>query len=84
MPPRSRNWPATRTLALLSFLLLPTAITSAADAAAAEGRPRIGLVLSGGGGRGGAHIGGKRALEGFHVPIDSVGRTSNGAVVGGV
>ncbi len=84
MPSRSRNWPASRTLALLSFLVLPAAITSAADAAAAEGRPRIGLVLSGGGARGAAHIGVIRALEELQVPIDAVAGTSMGAVVGGL
>src|SRR4029453_13771081 len=84
MPPRSRNWPARRTLALLSLLALPAAITNAADAAAAEGRPRIGLVLSGGGARGAAHIGVIRALEELQVPIDAVAGTSMGAVVGGL
>jgi NTE family protein len=48
------------------------------------GRPRIGLVLSGGGARGAAHIGVIRALEQMHVPIDAVAGTSMGAVVGGL
>jgi NTE family protein len=47
-------------------------------------RPRIGLVLSGGGARGGAHVGVIRALEAMHVPIDAVAGTSMGAVVGGL
>ncbi len=46
-------------------------------------RPRIGLVLSGGGARGLAHIGVLRALETLRVPIDVVVGTSMGAVVGG-
>ncbi|GMG89055.1 patatin-like phospholipase family protein [Cupriavidus metallidurans] len=54
--------------------------TSAADAA----RPRIGLVLSGGGARGYAHIGVLKALEQMHVPIDCIAATSMGAVVGGL
>jgi NTE family protein len=52
-----------------------------ADPSAA--RPRIGLVLSGGGARGGAHIGVLKALEELRVPVDYVAGTSIGAVVGG-
>ncbi len=46
-------------------------------------RPTIGLVLSGGGARGGAHIGVLQALEQLHVPVDCIAGTSIGAVVGG-
>ncbi|MGH8249344.1 MAG: patatin-like phospholipase family protein [Steroidobacteraceae bacterium] len=48
------------------------------------GRLRIGLVLSGGGARGLAHIGVLRALEAQHVPIDAIAGSSMGAVVGGL
>jgi NTE family protein len=48
------------------------------------GRPRIGLVLSGGGARGAAHIGVLKVLEENHVPIDAIAGTSMGAVVGGL
>jgi len=54
----------------------------AADAPAAA-RPRIGLVLSGGGARGMAHIGVLKALEALRVPIDCIAGTSMGSVVGG-
>lgn len=47
-------------------------------------RPRIGLVLSGGGARGAAHVGVIRELERLHVPIDAIAGTSMGAVVGGL
>ncbi|MGI9245247.1 MAG: patatin-like phospholipase family protein [Steroidobacteraceae bacterium] len=47
-------------------------------------RPRIGLVLSGGGARGAAHVGVIRALEQLHIPIDAVAGTSMGAMVGGL
>lgn len=43
----------------------------------------VGLVLSGGGARGYAHIGVIRALEEAGVPIDVVGGTSQGALLGG-
>jgi NTE family protein len=47
-------------------------------------RPRIGLVLSGGGARGAAHIGVLKMLDAMHVPIDVIAGTSMGAVVGGL
>lgn len=46
-------------------------------------RPRIGLVLSGGGARGFAHIGVLQVLQELRVPVDVVVGTSMGAVVGG-
>jgi len=46
-------------------------------------RPRISLVLSGGGARGYAHIGVLEVLEKFRVPVDCVVGTSMGALVGG-
>ncbi len=45
-------------------------------------RPRIGLVLSGGGARGAAHVGVLKVLEELHVPIDAIAGTSMGAIVG--
>lgn len=44
----------------------------------------IGLVLSGGGARGYAHVGAIRALEEANIPIDLVGGTSMGALVAGL
>lgn len=45
-------------------------------------RPKIGLVLSGGGGKGFAHIGVLRVLEREHIPIDYISGTSIGAIIG--
>ena len=45
-------------------------------------RPRIAVVLSGGGARGGAHLGVLKALEEQRVPIDIIVGTSAGAIVG--
>jgi NTE family protein len=42
----------------------------------------LGVVLSGGGARGFAHIGALRALEEARLPIDAIGATSIGAIVG--
>lgn len=46
-------------------------------------RPRVGLVLAGGGAKGGAHIGVLKVLDEMHVPIDCIAGTSMGALVGG-
>ncbi|HKU86695.1 MAG TPA: patatin-like phospholipase family protein [Casimicrobiaceae bacterium] len=46
-------------------------------------RPKVCLVLSGGGARGAAHIGVLKALESMHVPIDCITGTSMGSIVGG-
>lgn len=47
-------------------------------------RPKIGLVLAGGGARGIAHIGVIKALEARHIHIDYIAGTSMGALVGGL
>jgi len=44
--------------------------------------PKIGLVLSGGGARGLAHIGVLRALEEQHIRVDAIAGTSMGAIIG--
>ncbi len=49
-----------------------------------EARPKIGLVLSGGGARGAAHLGVLKVLEANQVPVDFVVGTSIGALVGGL
>ena len=53
-----------------------------AEAPHVAGRPRIGLVLAGGGAKGGAHVGVLKVLEELHVPIDCIAGTSAGALVG--
>ena len=61
-----------------------TAAPATAAAANPNVRPRICLVLSGGGARGMAHIGVLKILEQMKVPIDCIAGTSMGAVVGGL
>jgi len=46
-------------------------------------RPRIALVLSGGGARGLAHIGVLKVLRELRVPVDAIAATSMGSIVGG-
>ncbi len=55
--------------------------TNLSEAAASQ-RPRIGLVLSGGGARGAAHVGILKILEQNHIPIDYIAGTSMGSVIG--
>ena len=47
-------------------------------------RPRVGLVLGGGGARGAAHIGVLAVLHEMRVPVDCIAGTSMGALVTGV
>jgi NTE family protein len=71
----------------LAFVAAAHAQATADQSAAAQppaARPRIGLVLSGGGARGAAHVGVLKVLEQLHVPIDAIAGTSMGAVVGGL
>jgi hypothetical protein len=60
-------------------LVLLTSVTMAATAA--TDRPRIGLVLAGGGAKGGAHVGVIQVLEELRVPIDCIAGTSMGTLV---
>jgi NTE family protein len=50
----------------------------------ANKRPKIALVLGGGGARGAAHVGVLKILEANHVPIDFIVGTSMGSIVGGL
>lgn len=83
--------PIASALACALLILAPQAQSQSDDpvpAAAAAvvqpaARPRIALVLSGGGARGFAHIGVLRALREMRVPVDLVVGTSMGSVVGG-
>ncbi len=47
-------------------------------------RPKIGLVLSGGGAKGSAHIGILKYLEEIGLPIDYIAGTSMGSIIGGM
>lgn len=65
--------------AALALFALACGLAQAQTAA----RPRIGLVLGGGGARGGAHLGVLEVLENLRVPIDCIAGTSMGALAGG-
>jgi NTE family protein len=70
-------------IVLLVLIILPL------DSFAAGGpgtkyvqRPKIGLVLGGGGAKGAAHIGVLKVLEEQKIPVDYIAGTSMGAIVG--
>ena len=58
---------------LLIILILTLSVTATAQ--------KVGLVMSGGGARGLAHIGVIKALEENNIPIDYVAGTSMGAII---
>ncbi|MDR3259415.1 MAG: patatin-like phospholipase family protein [Fusobacteriaceae bacterium] len=47
-------------------------------------KPKIALVLSGGGSKGAAHVGVLKVLEKYKIPIDLVVGTSMGSMIGGM
>ncbi|MCB1630426.1 MAG: patatin-like phospholipase family protein [Pseudomonadales bacterium] len=70
-------------LLLDCWLAAATALAGpVADDRAQPPRPRVGLVLAGGGARGLAHIGVIRFLEEHGIQVDAIAGTSMGAIVG--
>ena len=70
-------------LLVIAFFAQCRTVLAQADGSSPR-RPKIGLVLSGGGALGVAHVGVLKALEELHIPIDYIAGTSMGAVVGGL
>jgi NTE family protein len=71
-----------QTILLFSlFMLLLPATLLAQDK---NERPKVGVVLSGGGAKGFAHIGALKVLMEAGIPIDYIGGTSMGGIVGGL
>ena len=68
---------------LIRPLILSLLAVSALAQAAEPARPRIGLVLGGGGARGAAHIGILDVLQKNRIPVDCVAGTSMGALIAG-
>lgn len=69
-------------IALLLFCLLLSAVLTAQEQRTAK--PKIGVVLSGGGAKGLAHIGVLKVLEEAGIEVSYIGGTSMGAIVGGL
>jgi NTE family protein len=75
---------ACRTALPALFLVLLCLLPLLADSSEPGPRPRIGLVLGGGGAKGAAHVGVLKVLEELRIPVDSIAGTSMGAIVGGM
>ena len=73
-----------RVYLMASFIaaLSPQLLLAAVAEEQTPDRPKIGLALSGGGARGGAHIGVLKALDELNIPIDYIAGTSMGAIIG--
>ena len=73
--------------ALLAAVALATLLGAPGGRARAQAappaRPKVCLVLSGGGARGIPHIGVLKVLEELRVPVDCIVGTSAGAIIGG-
>lgn len=67
-------------IALILLLIFSVSVVFAQE----QKKPKIGLVLSGGGAKGLAHIGVLKVLEEAGVEISYVGGTSMGAIIGGL
>lgn len=66
------------------FLLLISYTAYSQDTTTTPTRPKVGLVLSGGGAKGAAHIGVLKYIEEAGIPIDYIAGTSMGSIVGGM
>lgn len=73
-----------RILLICLLLCLSTSIKAFGQDTLAVKKPKIGLVLSGGGAKGLAHIGVLKVLEQNGVKIDYIAGTSMGAIIGGL
>lgn len=77
---------------ILAVLILTFCFTTSGNAAErldsllanSTTRPKVGLVLSGGGAKGSAHIGVLKVLEDLGIQVDYVAGTSMGSIMGGM
>jgi NTE family protein len=67
---------------MIRALRIAALLAACLVAATATARPKVCLVLSGGGARGAAHVGVIKVLEEMHVPVDCITGTSMGSIVG--
>ncbi len=71
-------------LAVAGLIVPPAPAQQPVEKSEPKARPKVVLVLSGGGARGSAHIGVIKMLEAYHVPVDFVVGTSMGSIIGGL
>jgi len=69
---------------LIQILFISSAFSQASTESIQRKRPTIGLVLSGGGAKGFAHVGVIKVLEEAGIQPDYIGGTSMGSIIGGL
>lgn len=69
---------------LIALLLLATIAMPAQKRNKQPHRPKVGVVLGGGGAKGAAHIGALKYIEEMGIPVDYVAGTSMGSIIGGL
>jgi NTE family protein len=76
--------PGSFRISFMIVFILFLLITNFLQAQEVEKKPKIGLVLSGGGAKGLAHIGVLKVLDEKGIKVDYIGGTSMGAIIGGL
>ena len=69
---------------LLAAVVLMTLVVQAQQVHIRAPRPKVGVVLGGGGAKGAAHIGVLKYLEEMGIPVDYVAGTSMGSIMAGL
>jgi len=78
------TYPTKYLFLLVCFLIIQVAIFPQEEKTSETQRPKIGLVLSGGGAKGIAHIGILKAMEKEGIRPDYITGTSMGSIIGGL
>ena len=73
-----------KTILFLSLLIFSQISFAQDSISTIKQKPKIGLVLSGGGAKGLAHIGVLKVIDSLGIKIDYIGGTSMGAIIGGL
>src|SRR5678815_4359185 len=71
-------------ITVISLLFVVSFVSAFSQSAPSAPRPKLGLVLEGGGALGLAHIGVIQWLEEHRIPVNYVAGTSMGGLVGGI
>ncbi|MBO5601471.1 MAG: patatin-like phospholipase family protein [Prevotella sp.] len=69
---------------LILTLLFLMCLCMTAQTVSIIDRPKVGLVLGGGGAKGAAEVGALKVIEELNIPIDYIAGTSIGAILGGL
>jgi len=78
-----KKWISRISLILIQLLFLNSFVVQAQENSFEGKRPKVAVVLSGGGAKGFAHVGVLKVLEQEGIPIDIIVGTSGGSLIGG-